>query len=448
MTDIAAPLDNAPNRRSAAQRPSTNRHARPVRKYLEKHAQGSAIHSASVEEEFAHAVVIPSYGEDELLSRAVASIPCDPDGPVLGVIAINARKRSPETTLRANATALARMREQFPLQRQLDADTALHRAPFGCLALLHRVLPPGQGVGLARKFGVDFALGAWAAGRLANDWIHCTDADVILPDDYFARPSEAGAAMLMRFRHFALDPQLERSSRIYDAWLRCYVLGLRLAGSPYAYHTIGSTVAVNALHYAAVRGFPKRNAAEDFYLLNKLAKQGPIIRSPAAPIQLAARQSDRVPFGTGRTMRDAAHGGEDALPYFYDPVLFLYLRAVLHAAQDCITTGEAFKVAIRTHTNEEGLTAAPALIACRAMEVGTAIETAVRSAPKLERQIKAFHGWFDAFRTMKFLHSMRDAGLESQPWSAAAPGLGVLLETSGEWTADDRDVLRGALAEL
>ena len=47
---------------------------------------------------------------------------------------------------------------------------------------------------------------------------------------------------------------------------------MKYARSPYAFHTIGSTMAVSANHYAKVRGFPKREAGEDFYLLNKLAK--------------------------------------------------------------------------------------------------------------------------------------------------------------------------------
>ena len=65
-------------------------------------------------------------------------------------------------------------------------------------------------------------------------------------------------------------------SRLYEYSLRYYVAGLTYAQSPYAFHTIGSTMAVNAEHYASVRGFPRREAGEDFYLLNKLAKVGSV----------------------------------------------------------------------------------------------------------------------------------------------------------------------------
>ena len=43
-----------------------------------------------------------------------------------------------------------------------------------------------------------------------------------------------------------------------------YVAGLAMAGSGYAHHSLGSTIAVHAKSYAAVRGYPKRSAGEDF----------------------------------------------------------------------------------------------------------------------------------------------------------------------------------------
>ena len=64
-----------------------------------------------------------------------------------------------------------------------------------------------------------------------------------------------------------------------------YVAGLAMAGSRYAHHSLGSTIAVHAKTYAAVRGYPKRSAGEDFYLLNKICKLAPVERlaGPAYP---------------------------------------------------------------------------------------------------------------------------------------------------------------------
>ena len=96
----------------------------------------------------------------------------------------------------------------------------------------------------------------------------------------------------------------------------------------YGFTTIGSLITVNPEHYAKVRGFPKRDAAEDFYLLNKMAKVG-AVRSIQAPIvEIEARLSTRVPFGTGPALAKILESGiEDYL--FYHPMVFEELRAFL-----------------------------------------------------------------------------------------------------------------------
>ena len=47
------------------------------------------------------------------------------------------------------------------------------------------------------------------------------------------------------------------------------------------------------------RSWRKRNAGEDFYLLEKLSKVAPLRKLSGAPILLRSRESFRVPFGTG-----------------------------------------------------------------------------------------------------------------------------------------------------
>ena len=46
-----------------------------------------------------------------------------------------------------------------------------------------------------------------------------------------------------------------------------------------------------------------------------------------------------------------------------------------------------------------------------------------------------FHTWFDAFRTLKLVHALRDAGLPSMPWRQAlaeAPFAGLSASTQDE----------------
>ena len=157
-------------------------------------------------------------------------------------------------------------------------------------------LPKGQGVGLARKIGNDIALRLHAAGRVASPWIHNTDADVRLPNDYFDQtatiPEAGNAAALYFFEHrFDADQTLAEAARLYEISLRYYTLGLAWAGSPYAYQAMGSCIAIRPEAYAAVRGFPRKNAAEDFYVLDKLAKVGSIVRLAGRPLLLEGRVS-------------------------------------------------------------------------------------------------------------------------------------------------------------
>ena len=125
-----------------------------------------------------------------------------------------------------------------------------------------------------------------------------------------------------------------RHTQLYEYSLRYYVAGLSYAGSPYAFHTIGSTLAVNAVHYARVRGFPRRQAGEDFYLLNKLAKVGSVRQLSAEtdcePIDIAARRSDRVPFGTGAAVGKLMELENPATEFLlYHPAVFGLLRGWL-----------------------------------------------------------------------------------------------------------------------
>src|SRR5690606_7285065 len=117
-------------------------------------------------------------------------------------------------------------------------------------------------------------------------------------------------ALLFPFRHEGpADEPVTRATELYEASLRYHVLGLAHAGSPYAYHSIGSTLAVQARAYALVRGVPKRSAGEDFYLLDKLAKVAPLLRARGEPVRIRARFSTRVPFGTGPAVARIAATG-------------------------------------------------------------------------------------------------------------------------------------------
>ncbi|WOJ97230.1 hypothetical protein R0137_01325 [Congregibacter brevis] len=268
-------------------------------------------------------------------------------------------------------------------------------------------LPHKEGVGLARKIGCDVALALGNAGLVASPWIHCSDADATLPEEYFsaADSSDTAAAVTYPFRHLTPDDsQQRRAIELYENYLDHYVEGLSCAGSPYDFHTIGSCIAVKADAYAAVRGFPRRAAGEDFYLLNKVAKQGDI-RTPAiAPILLSARVSNRAPFGTGPAIKQLldAHAIE-SVPFFYDPRCFDGLAALLSYVKEYgaprISISE-FKVGLQGHPE--------LFVAIKELGLEKFLAHAEKQCADKDAFILQFHQWLDGFRTLKLIHALSD----------------------------------------
>ena len=83
------------------------------------------------------------------------------------------------------------------------------------------------------------------------------------------------------------------------------------------------------------RGFPRKKAGEDFYLLGKLIKRGPCQELTDIKVTLVCRESQRVPFGTGRgtlKVMDLQKQGQQlsVLP----PEVFRVLAKVLKVARD------------------------------------------------------------------------------------------------------------------
>ena len=257
-----------------------------------RHAEPEAHIADRLVGHFGHALIIPAHDEGDDLMRALASVPPGPEGDVLLILVVNAAPEAPASVHERNAEVLSRLRQTVRSRRGdfSRCGRAGTRLPLPRRATLHidraspeHLLPSGQGVGWARKIGFDIALRLHRSRRLSSRWLHSTDADVILPHDYFERASAVqapanAAALVYPFSHRGEeDVALARAVQLYEISLRYYVLGLASAGSHYAHHTIGSTIAVDAIAYAKVRGVPKRTAAEDFYLLGKLAKIGAVV---------------------------------------------------------------------------------------------------------------------------------------------------------------------------
>ena len=333
--------------------------------YLAGYAEPEARRASFAARTYRHVISIPAFDEPRgFLQRVLPPGVSD----LLVIVVANV----PDHVSRGDA-AFVRTRSL------LDLEGAFDRARNVDVVVVDRVdvpVPMRQGVGLARKIGADIALRLVVERKIETPVIFVTDADAALPPEYFKAVEGEAAGWIYPFVHTSGDGDLSRRALMYELSLRYYVNRLEYAGSPYAFHTVGSCLAVDALSYAKVRGFPRRNAAEDFYLLNKLAKVGWIRRLGAPVVEIEARTSTRVPFGTGpalaRIPRDPT-----AVPG-YAPETFEALRA-FHAGVAAGTTPDA---------------PVPGLLDAIGYRPG--------------RDPRATHTWFDAFRTLKFVHAARD----------------------------------------
>jgi len=271
-----------------------------MRAYLEKYAEPEARATLAIgDAKWNDVVAMPLYEEHEQVLACLNAIAATRQN-VLVIAVVNARAASESNALCLKL--LGASGHQFSL---------VSYSPTLTLLIVDKAsrdfFPPNQGVGLARKIGCDLALRLKLENRIASHVVHTTDADARVAPDYFAlvaRGERRGvgkkiAAWIHPFTH-DLDAEGNLPLRLYEISLRYYVLGLEWAKSPYAYHTIGSTMAIDFEAYAQVRGFPRREAAEDFYLLAKLAKVG-AIQPGGGAIRLLPRPSSAraLRYGAG-----------------------------------------------------------------------------------------------------------------------------------------------------
>jgi hypothetical protein len=391
-----------------------------VQQYLQRYAEPEVELAAGLPGGWQYAVAVPCL--DELagvppLLASLAGAAAHGGGRSLVVLVINGRDDAGAPVHAGNDELLRELGGAGLRAHSEHLDLlVIDRASPG------RRLPARQGVGLARKIGCDVVTALQASGQVASPWIWTTDGDVEVPCDYFTTVPESDAvAVNLPFVHVPVDsePGAAVAIRLYDLSLRYYVAGLQYAGSPYAFHTIGSTMVVRGEAYARVRGFPRREAAEDFHLLCKLAKLGPVVSGEGQPLRVQGRASDRVPFGTGAAVSKlVAEADADATFLMYDPRCFEELRTWLRALQDFPAHRRAddFWTQVDADTGLD-----PEL--CRRigaeLKVAAALQQAAGASPSAGVVRRHLRTWFDALKTLRFIHALERDQWPKVPWREA-----------------------------
>lgn len=357
---------------------------------------------------FEHVVVIPAYKEsaafiDRFLSSSLIN------QPVLCIVVINQPDNVTDTQpQRTLLNAIQNKGQSVYLFENIELIATSGNAFFLTIDAFSTPLPKNEGVGLARKLGADLALLLIYKGIIRTQWIHSTDADAHLPHDYFeatqnithSKHKKDIAAVSYNFKHTNKNTEIYAANNIYEKALRYYVAGLSFARSQYNFFTIGSVIAFKTNEYATVRGFPKRSAGEDFYLLNKLAKLGRVEFLSKCVVSIDARESDRVPFGTGPMVSCILKLTQNNKAFcYYHPEVFNELKSCL----------SHFLLLWEQRFNFEAWLSKLSQNAQQAL-LDIKLDTFVNKQ-KNNQQIqfnKQLHVWFDAFKTLKFIHSLRE----------------------------------------
>lgn len=375
-----------------------------VQRYLDKAGtQGPWRLSGTERTDFYGAVVIPSLAEGDSLFQTLQGLSANASAAIsdfLVVVVVNHAEQAVDADRLQNAVDLQRL-------QAFSRDSALNLAWVDAASAGLEVPGRQAGVGFARKLGMDLALKflAWDA----NPLLVCLDADTLVEERYLSaitnhfRQASCGAAVLPYRHQPGAGPEQQTAIEHYELFLRSYVYGLRLAGSPYAFNSVGSAMACRAQAYVRCGGMNMRKAGEDFYFLQKLAKTDGVEQLTGTTVYPEPRISERVPFGTGRSMlRMLAgdHQGVLVYPVEVFDILGEWLRLVTHnLSREAVETLQA--------AEQLSPVLAGQLEKLDWLRVWPRMQKTFREEERLRQ---AFHGWFDGFRSLRLIHLLCENG--------------------------------------
>ena len=153
--------------------------------------------------------------------------------------------------------------------------------------------------------------------------------------------------------------------------------------------------------YIKVEGMNKKKAAEDFYFLEKLAKNLRVENITSTTVYPSSRSSWRVPFGTGQRVERFLSDKQNEY-LLYNPLTFDILKKWLEVfnSDRPKTSNEYLASAKNIHTE-----------LCNFLteqNFSNDWNKILSNSKTLEQLSKQKQKWFDGFRTLKLIHYLRD----------------------------------------
>lgn len=365
-----------------------------LEQYLSKFAERGCLITQAPNSSTSLYVVIPVFKEKQLLNVLRSLVQCELPANAFEVILVFNSSAKHEVGIELNWKA----------RQEVEEWKNTEVPPFQVYCIEENALDPKEaGVGLARKIGMDEALRRAVASSNPNAVIACLDADCTVSENYltaiesyFAKHLEMEAACL-QFEHPLEGKQyadeIYEAILLYELHLRYFKWAMQFIGLPYAYYTVGSSMAVRILAYAKEGGMNKRKAGEDFYFLQKYLINRSIGEIKEATVYPSPRTSDRVPFGTGRSILDHQENRKD-LQYTYSVQSFRLVKKIWESIQKSYPQLPQVGKEMEEFLGEG-----------KWQQKWREINSQSKDWMAFE---KRFFQWFTPFRLLKFIHFLRD----------------------------------------
>ncbi len=371
-------------------------------------------------------VVIPVHNEPNIEPTLTAIASCTPPECAVEVLLVFNSSATADEAIKAQNRRGVEVLELFK---------STYNGPFTFYALVNEELPPKHaGVGLARKIGMDEAINRFILAENEEGIICCFDADATCTRNYmqevfnhFQRYPKQVACSI-HFEHplagGEFSPTIYEYIIDYELHLRVYKNAMKYAGLPYAFHTVGSSMAVKAIDYGKQGGMNKRKAGEDFYFLQKFIQLGKVGEITSAKVIPSPRISDRVPFGTGRAIGERMES-KSATYDSYAMDSFHLIKKVVDALPSI-------------YSDDQQVTLLPSIFLAyygtdKLLEV---VQSARKETTNYTNFVKRFYRFFDAFQVLKFVHYLRDHHYPNQPIGEVALELIQVNGYADKWTTN------------
>lgn len=363
-------------------------------------------------------IVIPCYKETNLLFTLMSLAKCHQAQKDVEIIVLINDSEADTAAVKAQNRATYEQALTWVAQQRLQK-LRFHILYESNLPKKH------AGVGLARKIGMDEAVWRFEKVRNKKGIIVCFDADSRCQANYLqaieahfeAHPKTK--ACNIHYEHpltgFDYEDSVYDAIELYELHLRYYVHAQAWTAFPFAYQTIGSSMAVRADAYQAQGGMNRRKAGEDFYFLHKFIPLGDFTEITNTTVIPSPRTSDRVPFGTGKAVQEIL---KDTNAYdTYAPETFIALKSFFEKVVDLYS--------LNTRDLVDFVTELPPVVRdfLATLDFYKKIEELQGNTASLDQFEIRFYKWFNAFMMMKYVHYARDHYYENVSLPLAAKWL-------------------------